>query len=505
MHEIVLDMKGISKAFPGVQALDDVSFDLRKGEIHSLIGENGAGKSTLIKILGGVYSADQGRIAIDGKPVSITRPNEAISLGISIIYQEFNLVPTLSVAENIFLGKELQRGRARLSRLDRRKMYDEARKVLERLKLRDVDVTAPVGSISVAKQQLVEIAKALGNNSRILVMDEPTAVLTQNESEALFAVMELLRQEGIGIIFISHRLEEVQRLADRITVLRDGRRIVTLDNAHRDVDKDEIVRNMVGRQLTEYYPPRIAEMDPNAETVLEVENLSSEGLFENVSFSLKKGEILGFSGLIGAGRTEVGMTIFGACEKTGGTIRINGRALNAKGIPDAIQAGITLVPEDRKSSGLVLIMSMEDNIALPNSQLVSTMGRIVAAKRLALAKKYIEELSIRPDLPKRSVSDLSGGNQQKVVIAKWLATVPSVLIMDEPTRGVDVGAKTEIYTLMRKLTAQGVSIIFISSEMPELLGMCDRIMVMHEGSQTGMFERKDFDQNAIMRAAAGLQ
>ena len=501
---MVLDMKHISKSFPGVQALDDVSFDLRKGEIHSLIGENGAGKSTLIKILGGVYNSDSGEIEIDGKRVDITHPNEAIALGVSIIYQEFNLVPTLSVAENIFLGKELQKSKGRLSPLDRGKMYDEARKVLERLKLKDVDVTAPVGSISVAKQQLVEIAKALGNNSRILVMDEPTAILTQNESEALFDVVELLRQEGIGIIFISHRLEEVQRLADRITVLRDGRKIITLDNSNRDVDKDEIVRNMVGRQLKEYYPPRLTEMDPNAETVLEVENLSSAGLFEDISFSLKKGEILGFSGLIGAGRTEVGMTIFGAFEKTGGSIRINGSELNVKGIPDAVKAGITLVPEDRKSSGLVLIMSMEDNIALPNSNLVSRMGRIIGSKRLALAKKYIEELSIRPDLPKRCVSDLSGGNQQKVVIAKWLATLPKVLIMDEPTRGVDVGAKAEIYTLMRKLTSQGVSIIFISSEMPELLGMCDRIMVMHEGSKTGMFDRDEFDQNAIMRAAAGL-
>lgn len=504
MSDIRLKMQGISKAFPGVQALDDVSFDLRAGEIHSLVGENGAGKSTLIKILGGVYSADSGAIEIGGSAATIAMPHEAIGLGVSIIYQEFNLVPTLSIAENIFLGKEMCRGRGLSRRLNRREMYRAAEEVLARLNMQDMDVAQPVGSISVARQQLVEIAKALVNESSILVMDEPTAVLTERETQALYQVMNMLREQGIGIVFISHRLEEVQKMADRITVLRDGKKIVTLENARRDVEKDEIVRHMVGRELTDYYPPALAGHRISDEVVLKVEELSAEGMFRDVSFQLRRGEILGFSGLIGAGRTEIAMTIFGAYAKTGGRIFVEGRELNARCISDAIQAGITLVPEDRKGSGLVLMMNMEDNIGLPNSQLISSAGRIVNQRRLQLAEKYIAELSIRPALPKRQVSEFSGGNQQKVVIAKWLATTPKILILDEPTRGVDVGAKAEIYALMRSLTARGVSVIFISSEMPELLGMCDRILVMHEGRLSGSFLRSEFDQNDIMRAATGV-
>lgn len=504
MSEMLLSMQGIGKTFPGVRALNDVSFDLKAGEIHALVGENGAGKSTLIKILGGVYNANEGQIMIDGKLVKITKPIEAIKLGVSIIYQEFNLVPTLSIAENIFLGREIAWGKGTTARLNRRQMYEEAKKLLARLDMQDMDVTLPVGRISVAKQQLVEIAKALQNNSRILVMDEPTAVLTQREADAMFAVMNILKEQGIGIIFISHRLEEVQQMADRITVFRDGQKITTIDNSMRDVSKDTIVRHMVGREMVDYYPP--ADIDTViGDTVLKVEDLACGNLFRDVTFSLHKGEILGFSGLIGAGRTEVGMTIFGAFEKSAGRILLEGQELKIERITDAIKAGITLVPEDRKGSGLVLMMNMEDNIALPNHGLISKGGTIINEKREALAQKYIEELSIHPDLPKRSMSDFSGGNQQKVVIAKWLATLPKVLILDEPTRGVDVGAKREIYALMRKLTAQGVSIIFISSEMPELLGMCDRILVMHEGTLTGAFDRKEFDQNRIMRAAAGLK
>ena len=504
MSEIRLNMQGISKAFPGVQALDNVSFELRAGEIHSLVGENGAGKSTLIKVLGGVYGADSGTIEIDGKQVEIHTPNEAIQLGVGIIYQEFNLVPTLSIAENIFLGKEMCSGKGISRRLNRKAMYRAAEEVLARLNMQDMDVSVQVGSVSVAKQQLVEIAKALVNESGILVMDEPTAVLTDRETEALYEVMDMLRKQGIGIVFISHRLEEVQKMADRITVLRDGKKIATIDNAQKDVEKDEIVRHMVGRELTDYYPPALEGHSISDEVVLTVEKLSAEGMFSDVSFELHRGEILGFSGLIGAGRTEIAMTIFGAYAKSAGSVYVEGKELNARHISDAIEAGITLVPEDRKGSGLVLMMNMEDNIGLPNSKLVSSAGTIINEKRLKLAEKYIAELSIRPALPKRQVSEFSGGNQQKVVIAKWLATTPKILILDEPTRGVDVGAKAEIYALMRKLTAQGVSVIFISSEMPELLGMCDRILVMHEGSLSGSFMKKEFDQHEIMRAATGV-
>ena len=410
MSEIRLKMQGISKAFPGVQALNDVSFELRAGEIHSLVGENGAGKSTLIKILGGVYAADSGSIEIGGKETKITTPIEAIRLGVGIIYQEFNLVPTLSIAENIFLGKEMCSGKGVSKRLNRKAMYQAAEKVLARLNMQDMDVSMPVSSITVAKQQLVEIAKALVNESSILVMDEPTAVLTERETEALYQVMDMLREQGISIVFISHRLEEVQKMADRITVLRDGKKIITLENSNRNIEKDEIVRHMVGRDLTDYYPPALEGHRASKEVVLQVEKLSAEGLFHDVSFELHRGEILGFSGLIGAGRTEIAMTIFGAYAKTGGRILVEGKELNARCITDAIEAGITLVPEDRKGSGLVLMMNMEDNIGLPNSKLISSVGTVINEKRLKLAEKYIAELSIRPALPKRQVSEFSGAN-----------------------------------------------------------------------------------------------
>ena len=505
MDEIVLSMKDICKAFPGVQALQDVSFDVKKGEVHALVGENGAGKSTLIKVLGGVYQADKGEIERAGRAVRIGTPMETIRMGVSIIYQEFNLVPTLSAAENIFLGKELARGRGLTKRLDRAAMAREAKRVMERLDMPDLDVTAPVSSLSVAKQQLVEIGKALSNDTSILVMDEPTAVLTDREATALFGVLKNLTGHGISVIFVSHRLEEVQKLADRITVLRDGRKVATLDNSARDVPKDEIVRHMVGRDLVDYYPAAASGFRPSTEAVLKVEDLASGSHFEHVTFSLHKGEILGFSGLIGAGRTEIAMTLFGAYPKDAGRIEIDGAELGGGSIRESIEAGIALVPENRKESGLVLMMSVEDNIALPNGEKIARRGVMNLKKRRELAEEYIWDLSIRPDMPQRSVDAFSGGNQQKVVIAKWLAKAPKVLLMDEPTRGVDVAAKTEIYSLMRKLTTQGVSIVFISSEMPELMGMCDRILVIHEGCLTGEFDRKDFDQQAIMRAAAGIK
>lgn len=504
MKETVLEMLGICKSFPGVQALDHVDFSVRKGEIHAIVGENGAGKSTLIKVLGGVYAADSGEIKLNGENVHIANPTDSIKKGISIIYQEFNLVPTLSIAENIFLGKEITRGKGCLAALNRPAIFERAQKVMERLHMGSdsIDVTMPLEQLSIAKQQLVEIAKALENNASILVMDEPTAVLTEKETLALFDCIHELTAQGISVIFVSHRLEEVQEISERITILRDGHFIVTLDNTQHQVTKDEIVRYMVGRELVDYYPAAVIK--PEEEAILSVRNLSKNGLFHDVSFDLHKGEILGFSGLIGAGRTEMAMTLFGAFQKDSGTIEIEGSPYNGRNIEQAVRAGITLVPEDRKGSGLNLIMSLADNIALPNPKRVSRHGVVSRTKKLKLAEDYIEGLSIRPNLPERAVRDLSGGNQQKVVIAKWLATKPKILILDEPTRGVDVGAKAEIYQLMRNLTAQGIGIIFISSDMPELLGMCDRILVMHNGEISGEFSRENMSQQALMRAAAGL-
>ncbi|MCI8853137.1 MAG: sugar ABC transporter ATP-binding protein [Lachnospiraceae bacterium] len=499
MREILLELENIWKAFPGVQALSSIELTVEKGEIHALVGENGAGKSTLIKILGGVHRADQGRIKMNGEELAFSNPRDALKKGISIIYQEFNLIPTLSVAENIYLGKELH---GRLGGLKRRDMCTHARQLLEQLGMGELNPGELVKNLSVARQQLVEIAKALSNETALLIMDEPTAVLTNRETEKLFQIMKSLKQKGMSILFVSHRLEEVQLLCDRITILRDGKNMVALDNKDHHVSKDVIVQHMVGRKLRDYYPRR--KKSPGEKKVLEVQGLTKAGMFEDISFSLKEGEILGVAGLVGAGRTEVAKTIFGVWERDAGTIRLEGRELHLKNIREAIRAGITLVPENRKEEGLVLLMHMADNIGLPNASLIASGGVVEKKKLRKLAEDSIGLLDIRPPYPERNIGEFSGGNQQKAVIAKWLATSPKVLILDEPTRGVDVGAKTEIYMLMRRLTEQGVSILFISSEMPELLGMCDRILVMHEGRLTGEFHQEQMNQEEIMRAASGL-
>ena len=494
-------MSGISKSFAGVKALTNMSFDLKKGEVHALVGENGAGKSTLMKVLGGVYKPDQGEIFVDEKPVVIMTPADSLSMGVSIIYQEFNLVATLSVAENIYLGKELRKGNKSV-RLDRNTMFKGAHEVMCRLGMEDLDVKQLVAKLSVAQRQLVEIGKALLNDTRILVMDEPTAVLTERETQALFEVVETLKSQGISIIYISHRLEEIQKIADRITVLRDGQLITTLDNSDRMIEKDEIVKHMVGRDLNDYYPEGNATIED--EVVFRTENLSKEGMFKDINLSLYKGEILGLSGLVGAGRTELAKTIFGDYHADSGQMWLAGKEFVSSSIADSIKSGIMLVPEDRAQEGLVLGMSVADNICLPNAGLVSKVGVFNKKKKMTLVQRLVSDVAIRPELPLRKASDFSGGNQQKAVIAKWLATNPRVLLLDEPTRGVDVGAKAEIYTLMRQLTEQGVSILFISSEMLELLGMCDRLLVMHEGAITGEFVKDKMDQQAIMRAATGI-
>ena len=498
--ELILAMRGISMSFPGVRALNKVDFEVAGGEIHGLIGENGAGKSTLIKILGGAYLPDDGRIELDGHPAHIHSPRDALHRGISIIYQEFNLVPALSVAENIFLGKELVR--PGLRSLNRRAMLERSQATIERLGMKGFDCRRLVRSLSVAQQQMVEIGKALFNDARILVMDEPTSVLSQKESETLFALMRGLKAQGIAIIFISHRLDEVIALCDRITVLRDGDRVATLDNGRHEVTKDELVHHMVGRVLQDYYPQR--QHASTCEKLLEVRGLGAAGLFREVSFALHGGEILGFYGLVGSGRTEIMKALFGTLEYEEGEILVAGRPSEVRSVRQARDAGLALVPEDRKREGLVVAMSLADNIALPNLDKLHSAGTIHFRRRKGLVAGYIEELSIRPPLPNRQMRDFSGGNQQKAVIAKWLAAKPKIMIFDEPTRGIDVGAKAEIYHLIERLAQTGVGIIFVSSELMEIIGMCDRVIVIHEGRVTGEFDRSVATQERLMQAAAGF-
>lgn len=501
--DIILRMKNISKAFPGVQALKNVNFDLKKGEVHALVGENGAGKSTLMKILGGVHLADEGEIELNGKTVQILNPRDALDHKISIIHQELNLVPTLNVSENVFLGKEIIKKGTRS--VDKKLMREKTKELLESLGLSiETNYDVPVRYLSVAQQQLVEIGKALFNETNILVMDEPTSVLTGKETEILFNLINKFKEEGMAIVYISHRLEEVITISDRITILRDGELITTLDNRDKNVSKDEIVAHMIGRSIEDYYPDRSYD-HINGEVVLEVNNLTAKGVFEDVSFQVRKGEILGFAGLVGAGRTEIMKAIFGDLHFDSGEIFLNGVKKRIRSTTEAIKEGIVLVPEDRKQEGLILLMSLADNISLPNTDRITSLGTILRRKKTNLAEEYVEKLSIRPPLINRPIQNFSGGNQQKAVIAKWLATDPKLIILDEPTRGVDVGAKSEIYSLVNELTRTGVGIVFVSSELPELLGVCDRILVVHEGRITGEFRKEEATEEKIMRAAAGME
>ena len=498
--DTVLRMQDITKAFPGVVALRAVTFDLRRGEVHGLVGENGAGKSTLMKILGGAYLPDSGTIEVAGRMVRIHSPKDSLGMGISIIYQEFNLVPTLSIAENIFLGKELRGGPLR--GMNRKAMVARAAESVGRLGLTDVKPSALVRTLSIAQQQLVEIGKALFNDASILVMDEPTSVLSQKESRALFELIESLKEDGISIVFISHRLEEVIELSDRITVLRDGEHVCTLDNTLTTVNKDDLVRHMVGRVLQDYFPPKSHVV--RDERVLEVDDLTAAGAFQNVSFNLRSGEILGFYGLVGSGRTEIMKAVSGLLECEAGAVRIRGEQVRLRSVNDARQRGLALCPEDRKNEGLVLSMSLADNVCLPNLHALHAAGTILRHRRNDLVDRFVQKLSIRPALPRRLLRDFSGGNQQKAVIAKWLASSPGIMIFDEPTRGIDVGAKSEIYRLIEGLAAGGVAIVFVSSELIEIIGMCDRVIVVHEGRITGEFDRNEATQERLMQAAAGF-
>ncbi len=491
----LLEVAGVTKTFPGVVALEGVEFSLRSGEVHCLVGENGAGKSTLMKILAGGIRPDAGEIRLGGEPVRLRSPHDAQARGIGMIYQEFNLVPALSVAENIFLGRAPTRGRSPF--IDHRALRRDARALLSRLGIA-LDPRKTAGECSVAEQQMVEIAKALALDARLLIMDEPSATLTDAEMKALFTLIRELRARGLGIVYISHRLEEIFHIGDRVTVLRDGRRVDTRPVA--DVSRDALIHMMVGRELKDEFPKVVAS--PGAER-LRVVGLTRTDAFEDVSFTLRAGEIVGLTGLVGSGRTEVARAIFGADPIDSGRIVLDGKEIRPRTPKDAIAAGIGLLTEDRKRQGLVLGMSVRENVTLAN--LAGVPGRVLMQRRgeRHIAQDHARDLRIRTPGVEQAAVHLSGGNQQKVVLAKWLFTESRVLMFDEPTRGIDVGAKVSIYELMNRLVANGAAILMISSELPEVLGMCDRILVMHEGRIAGELSRANASQEAIMRLATG--
>ena len=495
---VMLEITGIEKRFPGVHALKNCHFDLKKGEIHALIGENGAGKSTLMKILTGVYGKDGGTILYNGEEINVTTPKEAQNLGISIIHQELNLMPDLTAAQNIFIGREATKlGGLYLSES---KQNRAAKSLFELLNL-DLDPKTKVRDVTVAKQQMIEIAKALSFNSKILIMDEPTAALTESEIRELFKIIAGLKEQGVGIVYISHRMEELFEISDRITVMRDGEYIDTKTTA--ETSMDEIIRLMVGRTI--YEPPKEASNVKGNDVVLEVKNLNAGKEVKDVSFSLRRGEILGFAGLMGAGRTETARAVFGADKIDSGEIFINGKKAHIRSPKDAVKHGIGYLSEDRKQFGLALGMNIEANTVLANYENFNTGGIVNDKKAAEAAKKYVDMLKTKTPSTKQLVGNLSGGNQQKVVIAKWLCRDCDILIFDEPTRGIDVGAKSEIYKLLTDLAEQGKSIIMISSELPEILRMSDRVVVMCEGRITGTLDISEADQEKIMKYATMRQ
>ncbi len=490
-----IEMKGINKSFGTNQVLKDAGFLLKDGEVHALMGENGAGKSTLMKILTGVYTRDAGTVLVDGKEVVYKSPQEAEKAGIVFIYQELNVLYDLTVEENLFMGKEITKG---FGICDRKAMRKKAQEVMDKMGV-NIPINAVMSDLSVGQQQMVEICKALMVDAKVLIMDEPTAALTQSETEGLFKLIKSLREKGVSIVYISHRMEEIFELCDRITILRDGTYVGT--EYIKDINMDDIVRMMIGREIGERYPKR--EGVTIGDEVLYVENLSKGKTFQNVNFRVHAGEVLGVSGLMGAGRTEIMHAIFGNLPYDSGRILINGEAVNIKCARDAINAGIGFITEDRKTEGLLLEKSIAENIELANLGKVSDKSVLSKKKGAELVKKGIDEFHIKCFGPQHECANLSGGNQQKVVIAKWVYTDPKVLILDEPTRGVDIGAKKEIYSVINDLAAKGVAIIMVSSELPEVLGMSDRIMVVHEGKVTGIIDAAEADQEKVMTLATG--
>ncbi len=496
MSDALLHMRGINKNFPGVQALKGAHFEVRRGEVHALIGENGAGKSTMIKIVSGVYQPDSGDIQLDGRDVRFSNPREAHLAGIATIYQELGLYPELSVAENIFMGHAPMKKRFGFQTIDWERMEAGAEDLLAELNIHNLDVGVKVGALNVGNRQRVEIAKALSLDAQILIMDEPTAALTESDVEQLFSIVRLLRQRGVSIIYISHRLNEVFELADRVTVLRDGETIGTQQVS--ETSEAELISMMVGRKIENLFPKQVAEI---GDVVLEVRGLNRPPLTRDISFSVRAGEIVGLAGLVGSGRSETAQVIFGVLPAESGEILIHGEAVKIGRPSEAVAQGIGYVPEDRGHQGLIREMCLRENTSMAVLDSVSRNTFINRSQERVLANESIKQLSIRATGPEQVTNKLSGGNQQKVVVSKWLASKPSLLIMDEPTRGIDVGAKAEIHRLMSRLAAeQGLAILMISSELPEILAMSDRILVMREGRLVGEFNREEATQESIAHA-----
>lgn len=491
--ENILELKNISKYYPGVRALKNVSLTIRKGEIHALVGENGAGKSTLIKTCSGAIEPTEGTITVNGKTFRTMTPKLSEQNGIGVIYQEFNLVGGLSVAENIFLGRAIRKGIV----VDQKAMEAEAKKILDSLHIH-ISPKTMVKNLSVGYQQMVEISKAMSQDAQVLIMDEPSAPLTNAEVENMFAVVDLLKKKGVSIIYISHRLEEIFRLSDRVTVLRDGEYVTTL-NTH-ETNEDELVKYMVGRKLTEIYPARKPDSIKD-EVLFEAVDVCGNG-DKNISLKIHKGEVLGLGGLVGAGRTEFAEMMFGMKQKTAGKFFWKGKEINPKSPREAIGIGIGLVPEDRKAKGALLELSIQENINMPIYPRISRCSVIDNKKEKGMAKRFRKEISIKTPNLAQKVKNLSGGNQQKVILAKWLAADSELLIFDEPTRGIDVGAKQEIYTLINTLVEQGKAVLMISSEMEELMGMSDRIIILAEGRAGGELQKNEFNQETIMKFAS---
>ena len=503
MSEYVLEMKDVYKAFPGVVALNHVQLQLKPGTVHALMGENGAGKSTLMKCMFGIYTMDEGQIYIDGEKVKIDNPSEALQKGIAMVHQELQPIPARTIGENIYLGRyPLKKFLGLFNVVDHDKMYADAKKVLEEVRM-DFNPKKKLGELSVSQMQSVEIAKAVSANCRVLILDEPTSSLTQNEVEALFRIVEDLKQKGVAIVYISHKMDEILRISDEVTIMRDGQYIGTWPA--QELTTDFIITKMVGRELTNLYPSR--ENVP-AEVVFEIEDFTSINprSFRNISFNVRKGEILGVAGLVGAQRTELMQGIFGIRSKTKGVIKFKGTPIDIKQPKDAIDNGIAMLTEDRRGSGIMGVLSVADNISIASLNQYVDHGIVLNHKKIEeLVRVNKEKMNIKTPSSKTIIQTLSGGNQQKVLIGRWLANNPEVLILDEPTRGIDVGAKYEIYTIIAELAKQGKSIIMISSEMGELIGMSDRIMVMCDGRVTGFIDGKDATQENIMELATQFE
>ncbi len=489
----LIELKNITKVFPGVKALSEVCFTLFPGEVHSLCGENGAGKSTLIKVMTGAHQADGGEYFIDGKPVHISSTQEGIALGVSCVYQELSIAPQLDVAKNLYIGNLPMKGKL----IDHKKLYHDAADILSQLGM-EISPKTIAGDLSVGQQQMIEIGRALTRNARCIIMDEPTSSLSEAETETLFKIIGILQERGIAIIYISHKLDEVMQLSDRITVIRDGQNVITMNTA--DATQESLITNMLGRALDTMYDKQDI---PFGDTVLEVKNLTSPGVFEDISFDVRAGETVGFFGLVGAGRSEIMRAIFGVDKYTEGSVAICGKPLKPNNPSAAIDAGIGFCTEDRKKEGLMLKLSILLNMTLVKLPEISKLGVIDRKKQKQLGDHYVNAISIKTPSLMQLVGNLSGGNQQKVVVAKWLMMDPKLLIVDEPTRGIDVGSKAEIYSLLTELAKQGVAVIVVSSEIEEILGTCDRVITICEGKKTADYQVEGLEPETVLAAALG--